>query len=129
MMNPVFIFSLPRSGSTLTQKILASHNYISTTSEPWLLLPILSSFDEDMCYSKFGHKLASNAIRDFYINLPSGLCDYHSEIADFVRKLYTKASSEESIYFVDKTPIYYLVVETIIEIFPDAKFIFLWRNH
>jgi hypothetical protein len=35
----IFLLSLPRSGSTLAQRILAAHEGIATTSEPWILLP------------------------------------------------------------------------------------------
>jgi hypothetical protein len=38
---PLFLLSLPRSGSTLAQRILAAHGGIATTSEPWILLPYL----------------------------------------------------------------------------------------
>jgi hypothetical protein len=38
---PLFLLSLPRSGSTLAQRILAAHAGIATTSEPWILLPYL----------------------------------------------------------------------------------------
>ncbi len=31
-------------------------------------------------------------------------------------------------YFLDKTPRYYLIIPEIAQIFPDAKFIFLFRN-
>ena len=37
-MRPLFL-SLPRSGSTLLQRILGSHDAVATSPEPWLLLP------------------------------------------------------------------------------------------
>jgi hypothetical protein len=46
-MTPVFIFSTPRAGSTLLQRILACHQKIATTSEPWILLPLLSMTDNN----------------------------------------------------------------------------------
>ncbi|MBA3701438.1 MAG: sulfotransferase [Rubrobacteraceae bacterium] len=36
---PLFLLSLPRSGSTLAQRFLAAHDAIATASEPWILLP------------------------------------------------------------------------------------------
>ena len=39
---PIFIFSAPRSGSTLLQRVLAAHTQVATASEPWILLPLLS---------------------------------------------------------------------------------------
>jgi hypothetical protein len=38
---PIFLLLLPCSGSTLAQRILAAHEGIATTSEPWILLPYL----------------------------------------------------------------------------------------
>ena len=38
---PVFIFSLPRSGSTLTQRVLTAHDGVASAAEPWVLLPLL----------------------------------------------------------------------------------------
>jgi hypothetical protein len=42
-LRPLLIFSLPRSGSTLTQRILAAHEEITTAaiSEPHLLVHYL----------------------------------------------------------------------------------------
>jgi hypothetical protein len=39
--NPIFIFSVSRSGSTLVQRVIAAHNGVATVSEPWILLPYL----------------------------------------------------------------------------------------
>lgn len=38
---PLFLLSLPRSGSTLAQRFLAAHDAIARASEPWILLPYL----------------------------------------------------------------------------------------
>jgi hypothetical protein len=35
---------------------------------------------------------------------------------------------DDPLYFLDKTPRYYFIVDEIMETFPDAKCIFLWRN-
>jgi len=47
---------------------------------------------------------------------------------DFTVRLYARASKNETKYLLDKSPVYHLVVEQIIELFPEAKFIFLCRN-
>ena len=39
---PIFIFSLPRSGSTILQKILMSSTQVSSSNEMWILLPLLN---------------------------------------------------------------------------------------
>jgi len=35
----MFLFSLPCSSSTSTQRLLATHEQIATASESWILLP------------------------------------------------------------------------------------------
>jgi len=127
-MNPLFIFSLPRSGSTLTQRILSSHDDIASVSEPWILLPYLYTLKRHGVYSEYGHKYAMSGIRQFCLELPNGENDYLEEIRTFIMQLYTRAAKSKSKYFLDKTPRYSLVVEDIIELFPKGKFVFLWRN-
>ena len=127
-MIPLFLFSLPRSGSTLTQRILSSHTEISTVSEPWILLPFLYTLKQQGVYSEYGHKYTTEAIEQFCLELPNGKNDYLAEIRSFVLQLYAKAAKDRTKYFLDKTPRYSLVVEDIINLFPEGKFVFLWRN-
>jgi len=43
--------------------------------------------------------------------------------------IYSKALENRNVtYFLDKTPRYYLILDELIKIFPEAKFIFLFRN-
>ncbi len=127
-LKPIFIFSLPRSGSTLLQRILANSGQISTVSEPWILLPLLYTLKSDGIVSEYGHSFAAKAIHDFCKGFPNGRSDYLQEMRSFVLKLYGKNSKSDAKYFLDKTPRYYFIINEIIELFPDSKFIFLWRN-
>jgi Sulfotransferase family len=125
---PLFLFSLPRSGSTLFQRILASHEKISTVSEPSILLPYLYTLRTTGIYAEYGHKLVVEAIEDFTHQLPNGMGDYLAELGAFALRLYAKAAKKDAVYFLDKTPRYHLVVQDVIRMFPEGKFIFLWRN-
>jgi hypothetical protein len=125
---PIFIFSLPRSGSTLAQRILAGHRDIATVAEPWLLLPYLYTLKEEGSYAEYGHRVMRAALKDFYKSLPNGKDDYIAAISDLALQLYTKAAEGDEKYFLDKTPRYHLVADDIIQMFPEGKFIFLWRN-
>jgi hypothetical protein len=125
---PIFLFSLPRSGSTLCQRILSSHAEIATVNEPHLLLYFLFSLKDKGVYSIYNHKAVSCAIQAFCRRLPGGRSAYLSELREFVRGLYGLAAGDEVSYFLDKTPKYNLVVQEIFDLFPDAKFIILWRN-
>jgi Sulfotransferase family len=125
---PIFLLSLPRSGSTLVQRVLASHDEISTTPEPWLLLPQVYAMRERGAYAEYGQIPASRAIREFAERLPNGDEDYRQELRRFILALYARASGGSGAYFLDKTPRYHLVLDDLFRIFPDARYVFLWRN-
>jgi hypothetical protein len=125
---PLFLFSLPRSGSTLAQRILATHGPIATASEPWILLPYLYTVRKGGTYAEYNHGSLVEAIEDFCDVLPAGREDYLAEVRELTLRLYGKASPDGTRYFLDKTPRYHLISEEIVATFPEAKFVVLWRN-
>lgn len=124
---PVFVLSLPRSGSTLLQRMLATHPQVATTSEPWVLLPQLYALRERGAAAEYGHRTAARAIADFADALPGGRDEYLAEVRRSVLALYERAAGDAA-WFLDKTPRYHLVVDDVMALFPDARFVFLWRN-
>ena len=128
-LKPLYIFSLPRSGSTLFQRVLAADSQISTVAEPWVLLPFIYALRKHGVNAEYGHNLANHALSDFFQELPNGRQDYLSAIGTVMCELYQKATkNKDAQYFLDKTPRYALIAHEIIDIFPDGKFIILWRN-
>ena len=127
-MKPIFIFSLPRSGSTLLQRILTSHSNICSSAEPWLLLPYLYARKKTGLLSEYSHFSGYTALNEFIDGLPNKEDDFNELFRSFITGLYKKKCSQNEIYFIDKTPRYYLIIPEIISLFPDAKFIFLFRN-
>jgi hypothetical protein len=123
--NLLFIISQPRSGSTLTQKIISNNNWVETASEPWLLLPYLSVFRPDLYTAAFKADVARNGIADYLkkMNLEK---DYKENLGKFLLSLYPVSEGKK--YFIDKTPRYYEILDEIIEIFPDARFLILKRS-
>ena len=89
---PLFLLSLPRSGSTLAQRILAAHQDIATASEPWILLPYLYTLRERGVYAEYNHRVLVRAVEDFCEVLPHGRDDYVAEIRELAVRLYRKAS-------------------------------------
>lgn len=126
-MTPVFLLSLPRSGSTLIQRVLACHPDIATTSEPWIQLPAFYALRKKGISAEYEQLRLAQAIEDFYNSLPGGRNDYLAEIREMSQRLYTKAAKGAS-HFLDKTPRYHLILDELLETFPDAKFIIIWRN-
>ena len=124
----IFLFSLPRSGSTLLQRILMAHDKINSISEPWLLLPLFYTLRQKECSADYDTQTCDIAMQDFIEKLPNKQNDYFEAIKFFTESLYNKISDNKNIYFLDKTPRYYLIIPEIAKTFPNAKFIFLFRN-
>lgn len=125
---PIFLFSISRSGSTLVQRIIAAHDGVATVSEPWLLLPHAYTLRQQGVDAEYVHPLLVTAIEDFCEKLPRGSDDYLAELREFALRLYEKAAGEGAEYFLDKTPPYCLIADEIMRLFPEGKFVFLWRN-
>lgn len=126
-MKPIFIISLPRSGSTLLQRILNNHSEIATTSEPWLLLPLIYMIKRTGLVSEYSHTSSYIALADLIKKLPNKEDDFYDSIRLFADSIYSKFCQDQK-YFVDKTPRYFLIIDDIYKIYPDAKFIYLVRN-
>ncbi len=125
---PVFIFSVSRSGSTLVQRIVAAHEGVATAPEPWILLPHAYTLRREGVDAEYFQHLLATAVEDFATRLPQGEADYLEGIREFALNLYELAGDEGATHFVDKSPPYCLVAEEIMQIFPEGKFVFLWRN-
>jgi hypothetical protein len=126
--NLIFLISQPRSGSTLLQKILGSHDEISTSVEPWLLLPLVyvlnSKLNRNEHYNPFGHI----NVTEFLESVPEGRSLYLEGISTLMSKIYNAALEPGKAMFLDKTPRYYLIIPILAEMFPRARFILLFRN-
>jgi hypothetical protein len=127
--NLIFIISQPRSGSTLLQRILAGNPQVHTTPEPWLMLHPIYSLRIDGYKAEYNEQLAHTALIDFLSSIQDGEKKHLEAIAKMASYLYNLSCEEAGkTYFVDKTPRYYLIISELSKIFPDAKFIFLFRN-
>jgi hypothetical protein len=124
----VFLISLPRSGSTLLQRLLMGHAKLATCGEPWLALP-LSMMDRDgEAFATYGHFSSARALRNLYENIEGGRDAVMREAGCFMKKAYGLLDHGDAVYFLDKTPRYYKILDDLHLMFPDAKFIFLTRE-
>jgi hypothetical protein len=128
--NLIFLISQPRSGSTLTQIILGAHSNIYTRSEPWIMFNSAYSLKKVGMKSEYNFKTAHIAINDFISNIPDGDYTFYLEtLKEMHLKLYGKYLEKlKKEFFLDKTPRYYLIINELKRIFPNAKFIILIRN-
>jgi hypothetical protein len=125
---PVIILAVPRSGSTLVQRLLAAHPDVSTTGEPWLLFPVVGAAYPELVVGGRWHGLVSTGLEDFAAALPGGWDDMRAVVAEAATELYTRAARPGTRYFVDKSTGYALLADGIMRLLPDARFVFVWRN-
>jgi hypothetical protein len=121
----ILIISQPRSGSTLTQKLLSNNSSVDTVSEPWLLLPFLSIYKPDLINAKYNYSVALRGFFD-YLNKKEAVDDFRDDLKRLILNQYKVSVSGQ--YFIDKTPRYYEILDEIFDLFPQAKFLILKRN-
>jgi len=126
--NIIFLISMPRSGSTLLQRILANHAEIASTSESWLLLSQIYALKEGVAFSEYSHTAASRAVNDFCECLPNGREEYLSTVKELLIKNFSHVSGSHKNIYLEKTPRNNLILKELVEMFPNSKYIFLWRN-
>ena len=127
-MNQCFIISLPRSGSTLLQRLLAAHPRIQTAGEPWLALSFAYALREKGARAEFSHRSMAQGVSEFVDALPGGTATYFREAGQMMERLHEAIARDSRDWFLDKTPRYYLILDELIAMFPGAKFIVLQRN-
>ncbi len=129
--NLIFLISMPRSGSTLLQKMLGNSLEICTTSEPWLLLPFLGLHDHNLVKSLYRHDLALTAIQIFLADSSIKEEEYVATLKKFFLSIYRQSLQNKKTharFFMDKTPRYVYILSKIYKYFPESKYIFLLRD-
>ncbi|MCW8091957.1 tetratricopeptide repeat-containing sulfotransferase family protein [Alteromonas sp. ASW11-130] len=114
---PIFIVGLPRTGTTLLERMLSSHSQISTLGEsqfvPMLIRNISNINDKRKVSPEI---IASAAEKDI-----SQLAQMYLAAAEY-RLDKTKP------YFIEKLPLNFIYLGFIKKAFPNAKFIYMQRN-
>lgn len=126
--NIVFLMSLPRSGSTLMQRVLAKNPTVHSVSEPWILLPLLSAGIPQTIRATYDSTVLNLAVSDFFEELPDGRLTYLREVGRLGVRLFQQASPQDKSRFIEKTPRNVLFAGDLVKAFPNSKFVFLWRN-
>ena len=67
--NIIFLISMPRSGSTLLQRIIETSPYIESTGETWVALPVLSMYDQKLINSMYDQQVLNSARNSLKVNL------------------------------------------------------------
>lgn len=130
-MKRIFLISLPRSGSTLTQAVLSNAPEIATTPEPWTQLFVSAFQSKSHVESNFKWGVGLDALSSIPTdegdgtlleNLQEGLCKVE---AAFIQ---SELKRQEAHIFLDKTPRYYYILEDLMHRYPDAHFLVLERD-
>jgi len=127
--NLIFLISQPRAGSTMLQRILSNHPEVHTISEPWLMLHPLYQLKSEGYEAEYNARWAFKAFQSFLSELPKKEETYIEAVRLMYCFLYNKVLlQKDAIYFLDKTPRYYFIISALYNVFPEAKYIFLFRN-
>ncbi len=126
----LFLISSPRSGSTLLERMLASHPAVHGRAEPHLIPPLahLGYYGrvDKAPYDPFiTHEAAEAFVRD----LPRGEADYLDALRACTDILYGRmldASGRK--IFLDKTPANALVLPFLAKLYPRARYVVLTRH-
>ena len=116
---PIFIIGLPRTGSTLIESILSSdnNNYLSFGETSFFHMGILEQIKKKNLFNNNNYNNVNNIELDFI------------ELKDYLFKRYSQFNTSESKKeIIDKSLDNFFNIETILKVFPDAKFINSTRN-
>ena len=114
---PVFILGMPRTGSTLTDRILSGHNEVESVGE----LMCFKRAVEEVC----GGEGQPDFFASFFGQAPSQLP--YGDIGRRYLEMLSPLTGEER-YFIDKMPMNYAFVGVIARALPEARFIHTVRN-
>lgn len=113
---PIFIIGVYRSGTTLLRYIVDSHSRISCPPESDFLVPLFGLLDDERTIPSLGNmgfdeKHVQKRIRAF---------------ADYFFANYANAAGKPR--WADKTPSYVSCLDKLHLIYPEAQFVFIYRN-
>lgn len=114
---PIFIFGMPRTGSTLVDRILSSHSQVFAAGE----LPDFSV----AVVAAVRRRLGRDAPRQELIAASAEL-DFTALGEDYLRR--TRPRTGHTPYFTDKLPINYLYAGLIARALPNARMVHVTRD-
>jgi hypothetical protein len=127
---PVFLIGAPRSGSTLLARMLGAHPEIFAPPEPHLMPPLAHlGFHERVDQAPYDPVITQEGLRSFVRLLPGGEADWLAALRRATDHLYERALAPSGRrLFLDKTPAYALVLEFLVKLYPDARYLVLTRH-
>lgn len=113
---PIFVVGLPRTGTTLVDRILSSHSQVKSAGE-------LNAFAEQI---KKGSKTDTPFVLDAETLLAASGIDLGTAGQDYLQQ--TQALADGAPYMVDKMPLNFFYAALMAKAFPKVKIIVLRRG-
>jgi hypothetical protein len=109
----VFILGMPRSGTTILQRIMVSSIHVNSYPETWFFASHFEKLNYETGISRIGYKVSSRGVNSFLRNN-----NFLSKYRESVRDTYLNITnpSNEFKYILEKTPANLLVWEDIVEL-------------
>jgi hypothetical protein len=125
-MKMLFLVSLPRSGSTLLQRLLAAHDDFATIGEPHVFYPYFWFTRPE---PSWGNLMAGmRMILEQSRNVPGLKQNFFREWRAGMLRYFASTTPRPARWFIDKSPGYSQVVNSMVEAFPEDFFLVLLRN-
>jgi hypothetical protein len=126
----VFLIGAPRSGTTLTARMLGAHRDVFAPPEPHLVTPLAHlGFHTRVDAAPYDPVITQLGLRAFVAGLPGGEQDYLDGLRRLTDHLYARALEPSGRrIFLDKTPAYALALEFLAKLYPRARYLVLTRH-
>ena len=126
----VFLIGSPRSGSTLTARMLGAHPALFAPPETHLLTPLAHlGFYGNVEKAPYDPIITRQGAHELVRALPGGEADYLAALracSDVIYQRLLEASGRELL--LEKTPAYALVLDFLAKLYPEAKYLVLTRH-
>ncbi len=111
---PIFIAGLPRTGTTLIERILTSHSRIGTVGETLFVQQTATS-------------LAADHTNIFNAEAYKAFLPHHAKLPEAYLKSLSYRLGDDP-YFIEKLPLNFLFLGPLAKAWPNAKFVVVNRN-
>lgn len=126
----VFLIGSPRSGSTLTARMLGAHSALFAPPETHLLTPLAHlGFYASVERAPYDPIITQQAAHELVAALPGGEEDYLAALRACSDALYERllAGSQRRL-LLEKTPAYALILDFVAKLYPKARYLVLTRH-